>query len=69
MDIDHKNHHYQEVNLIVHTKVGLIDEEMIKNSMPPPGEDTFIAVCGPPEMNSLVKDCLKRLGYTKDMMN
>ena len=48
---------------------GFIDQEMIKNTMPDPGEDTLILLCGPPKMNSeAVKPALEALGYTADMI-
>lgn len=39
--------------------------EMLEKSMPPPSDDTLIAICGPPMMNKLVKDLLKQIGYNE----
>ena len=48
---------------------GMITEDMIKESaLPAPADDVFIAMCGPPPMQAHVKDCLKKMGYTADMM-
>ncbi|XP_041110960.1 NADH-cytochrome b5 reductase 3-like [Polyodon spathula] len=45
---------------------GFINEEMIKDQMPPPGEDTLILLCGPPPMIQFA--CipnLEKLNYDK----
>lgn len=44
--------------------VGFVDDEMIKQHLPPPSDDTIILVCGPPPMIRL--SCtpnLKKLNY------
>lgn len=48
--------------------VGFMTKEMIKQHMPPPGEDTLILFCGPPAFNKMLKQLLPELGYTADMM-
>ena len=46
---------------------GFIDEEMIRNTMPEPSDDTLILLCGPPKMNSeAVKPALESIGYSPD---
>tara|TARA_B100001175_G_C19062182_1_gene427140 strand:- start:211 stop:588 length:378 start_codon:yes stop_codon:yes gene_type:complete len=46
---------------------GFIDEEMIRNTMPEPSEETLILLCGPPKMNSeAVKPALESIGYSPD---
>ena len=43
---------------------GFINEEMIKQSMPPPSPDTLILMCGPPPMIKFAcKANLDKLGY------
>jgi cytochrome-b5 reductase len=47
---------------------GFITKEMIEKTMPPPGKDTQIIICGPPPMlRYAVLPALEELGYTKDM--
>ncbi len=47
---------------------GFITKEMIEKTMPPPGKDTQIIICGPPPMlRYAVLPVLEELGYTKDM--
>lgn len=45
--------------------VGFVNEQMVRESLPPPSDDTIVFVCGPPIM---VSKCLepicKKLGYT-----
>lgn len=48
---------------------GFVNEDMIKERMPLPHEDTLILMCGPPPMiENACKPNLKKLGYTDDMM-
>jgi len=47
---------------------GFVTKEMIQQHLPAPGEDTIILYCGPPLMNQLIRDSLKELGYSNDMM-
>ncbi len=43
---------------------GFINEDMIRDTMPKPGNDTLILLCGPPKMNSeAVKPALESIGY------
>jgi cytochrome-b5 reductase len=42
---------------------GFIDEEMIKEHLPPPGDDTYIFMCGPPPMIKFA--CLPNLDKLK----
>ncbi|CAF0726697.1 unnamed protein product [Rotaria sordida] len=47
---------------------GFINEDMLREHMPPPGDDVLICICGPPPMIKFA--CvpnLDKLGYTKDM--
>jgi len=45
--------------------VGFISEEMIKQSLPPPGDDTLVLACGPPMMlEKCVQPFCKNLGYS-----
>lgn len=47
---------------------GFITKEMIQKTMPPPGKNTQILICGPPPMLKFaVLPALEALGYTKDM--
>lgn len=47
---------------------GFISEEMLRDNMPPPAEDTFILMCGPPPMiDYACLPNLEKLGYTSDM--
>ncbi|XP_010520587.1 PREDICTED: NADH-cytochrome b5 reductase-like protein [Tarenaya hassleriana] len=61
--------------------VGYISKDMALKGLPPPGDDTFILVCGPPGMmehisggkapdwsQGEVKGILKELGYTEQMV-
>lgn len=61
--------------------VGYVTSAMLKEHMPPPGNDVFVFVCGPPGLMNAVsgdkaKDksqgeltgMLKQLGYTSDMV-
>lgn len=42
---------------------------MIKEHLPPPGQSTFILVCGPlPLIQTAAHPNLEKLGYTKDMI-
>ncbi|GHP05673.1 NADH-cytochrome b5 reductase 3 [Pycnococcus provasolii] len=48
---------------------GFISEDMLKKSMPPPGPDTQLLVCGPPPMIEYAcKPAFAKLGYTDDMV-
>jgi len=45
--------------------VGFISEEMIQQSLPPPGDGTLVLACGPPLMlEKCVQPFCKKLGYT-----
>jgi len=47
---------------------GFINEDMLKEHMPPPGDDVLICICGPPPMIKFA--CipnLDKLGYTENM--
>jgi cytochrome-b5 reductase len=47
---------------------GFINDTMLKEHMPPPGDDVLICICGPPPMIKFA--CLPnldKLGYTEDM--
>ena len=45
---------------------GFITDDMIKSSLPPPGDDTVVLMCGPPPMIKFAcKANLDKLGYTK----
>ena len=47
---------------------GFVSEEMIRDHMPPPGEDTAILMCGPPPMiDYACTPNLDKIGYTKEM--
>ncbi|XP_041367870.1 NADH-cytochrome b5 reductase 3-like [Gigantopelta aegis] len=44
---------------------GFVNDEMIKNHLPPPGDDTLILMCGPPPMiNFACVPNLDKLGYS-----
>jgi len=46
---------------------GFINEEMIKNHMPPPSEESVILMCGPPPMIKFAcKPNLEKLGFCRD---
>lgn len=47
---------------------GYINEEHIKENMPPPGPDTLIFHCGNKPFNTLTRSLLEKLGYTDDMI-
>lgn len=48
--------------------VGFVSEDLIAKHLPPPGEGTFILMCGPPPMiNFACNPNLDKLGYTKEM--
>jgi len=45
--------------------VGFINETMVRETMPPPGEHTIVLTCGPPMMiEKCVQPICKNLGYT-----
>jgi len=45
--------------------VGFINKEMVKNALPPPGDDTLVLACGPPVMlEKCVHPICQSLGYT-----
>ena len=49
---------------------GFINETMIQEHMPPPGDDVLICICGPPPMIKFA--CvpnLDKLGYTEQMLH
>jgi cytochrome-b5 reductase len=41
---------------------------MIKQHLPPPGDDVIICRCGPPAMNKAMRSLLVDIGYTQEMM-
>lgn len=46
---------------------GFVNEEMIRDHLPPPGEETLVLLCGPPPMIQFA--CLpnlERLGHAKE---
>jgi len=46
---------------------GFVNADMIKDHLPPAGDDTLILMCGPPPMiNFACKPALKELGYTEE---
>ncbi|XP_071955138.1 NADH-cytochrome b5 reductase 3-like [Antedon mediterranea] len=46
---------------------GFVTEDMLKATMPPPGDDTLILMCGPPPMiNYACQPNLEKLGYAED---
>lgn len=46
---------------------GFISEEMVKNHLPPPGEDTLILMCGPPPMIQFAcNPNLDKVGHAED---
>eukprot|EP00416_Gambierdiscus_australes_P040480 CAMPEP_0171093170 /NCGR_PEP_ID=MMETSP0766_2-20121228/38919_1 /TAXON_ID=439317 /ORGANISM="Gambierdiscus australes, Strain CAWD 149" /LENGTH=314 /DNA_ID=CAMNT_0011551567 /DNA_START=27 /DNA_END=971 /DNA_ORIENTATION=- len=50
-------------------KVGFITQEMIKECLPGPSDDTLILMCGPPPMIEFAcKKNLEALGYAKNSM-
>jgi len=44
---------------------GFVDRKMIQETMPEPGNDSFIWVCGPPEMDNALAGELEELKYPK----
>jgi len=45
--------------------VGFISEEMVRETLPPPGEGTLVLACGPPVMiEKCVRPICSRLGYS-----
>lgn len=48
---------------------GFITVDMIKDNLPPPGDDVLILMCGPPPMIDFAcKPALKQLGYDDSMI-
>ncbi|KAM3933721.1 NADH-cytochrome b5 reductase 1 [Leptodactylus fuscus] len=48
--------------------IGLIDAKMIQEHLPPPADDVFILLCGPPAMIKLsCRPSLNKLGYHRKM--
>jgi len=46
---------------------GYITKEMIETHLPPPSDDTFVLMCGPPAMLKFAcKPALDALGFSKD---
>lgn len=43
--------------------VGFVGEEMIRQHLPPPGDDTCIFFCGPSPMNRMLRELLPAMGY------
>ena len=48
--------------------VGFITKEMLKEQMPAPSEETMMMYCGPPPFENMMKQHLKDLGYSDDMV-
>ena len=48
--------------------VGWLNEDMLKNNLPVPGQDTMILFCGPPGFEAMVKEKLTGLGYNDSML-
>jgi len=48
--------------------VGWLNEDMLKNNLPAPGEETMILYCGPPGFEDMVKEKLNKLGYSDNML-
>jgi cytochrome-b5 reductase len=47
---------------------GFVNEAMIKEHLPPPGDDTLVFMCGPPPMIQFAcNPNLDKLGYVEDM--
>ena len=44
--------------------VGFVDREKIQATLPPPGDDVIVIICGPPAMNTMCKTLLGELGYS-----
>jgi len=49
-------------------EIGMIDEDMLRRYMFRPGKGTKIVVCGPWKMCQIMKELLKNMGYTEDMV-
>ena len=49
-------------------RVGFMDAEFLKASLPPPGEDVLVVLCGPWKMCQVLKGVLADLGYTGDQL-
>ncbi|CAG9322447.1 unnamed protein product [Blepharisma stoltei] len=47
---------------------GFINEEMLKKYMPPASKDTIICHCGPSQMNRMVREQLKGLGFSEEQI-
>jgi len=47
--------------------VGFVTQEMLKEYMPAPSEDTLILFCGPPPFEAMMKKHMGEMGYTEDM--
>eukprot|EP00166_Cyanidium_caldarium_P000953 ctg_1425.g442 len=46
---------------------GFIDEEMVREHMPPPGDDALVGLCGPPPMlEKACKPSLDKLGFSEN---
>ncbi|XP_053575056.1 NADH-cytochrome b5 reductase 3 [Bombina bombina] len=46
---------------------GFVNEDMIKSSLPPPGDDVLVLMCGPPPMiQYAINPSLDNLGYAQD---
>jgi cytochrome-b5 reductase len=44
--------------------VGFINEQMVRETLPPPGDDTLVLACGPPVMlERCVQPICKKIGY------
>ena len=47
---------------------GFVNETMIKDNFPPPGDDTLVFMCGPPPMIQFAcTPNLDKLGFSEDM--
>lgn len=48
--------------------VGFIDEQLIQKTLSPPGDDVLVVICGPYKMCQVLKDLVKKVGYTSKMV-
>jgi hypothetical protein len=48
--------------------VGFVTQQMLQDTMPPPGEDSMVLYCGPPPFEDMMKKHLTELKYTDNMI-
>lgn len=48
--------------------IGRIDAQLLKESLPPPGDGVHVVVCGPMKAMQAIRASLESLGYTKEMI-